>query len=108
MKKLILLMVVVSLTLISFSEMKSYASDEKDNSDLHYFEKATIKRIEIYVGQKQEDMLNVLGVPDMAWIGSSPKEFRYQYKDNKYTYDIITKDGVIQSIARSRISKTNN
>ncbi len=108
MRKLILLMMVVSLTLIGFSEMKSYASDGKDNSDLHYLENATIKGVKIYVGQKQEDMLNALGVPDMAWMGSIPKVFRYQYKDNKYTYDIITKDGVIQSIAISKISKTNN
>ncbi len=109
MKRLVfLLIVVVSLTFIGFSEMKSYAFDGKDNSDLHYLEKATIKGTKIYVGQKQEDVLNALGVPDMAWMGSAPKEFRYQYKDNKYKYDIITKDGIIKSIARSRMAKTHN
>jgi hypothetical protein len=102
----ILLMVVVSITLTGLSEMKSYASAGKDNSDLQSLEKATIKGVKIHKGQKQEDMLNALGAPDEAWVGSTAKTFRYQYKDKEYIYDIITKDGIIRYISRSGISKT--
>lgn len=99
-----ILAVVASMNLTGLAEMKS--SDIKDNSDLQSLEKATIKGVKIHTGQKQEDMLNALGAPDAAWVGSTPKTFRYQYKDKKYTYDIIAKDGIIRYISRSGISKT--
>ena len=92
------------MTLTGLAEMKS--SDGKDNFDLQSLEKATIRGVKIHTGQKQEDMLNALGAPDTAWVGSTKNTFRYQYKDKEYTYDIITKDGIIQYISRSEISKT--
>jgi Tfp pilus assembly protein PilV len=92
MKNLILaIAVVITVGIIAFTEMRVYANEN--------YQKATIRRIEIYVGENQEDMLNALGVPDMAWAGDL-KQFRYQYKSGEYTFVITVKDGIIQTIAR--------